>query len=110
MIQKKCAIIFVLIVNCALAQTTNNSRFDSLSGKSFEYLKRGFETNLYDRTKSKTYVMEWLRKAKAEKNNHFQLALAYKASIINADKSIRLFYADSMINNAKKASNDELVG
>lgn len=100
----------VLIVNGALALATNNSRSDSLAAKSFEYLKKGFETALHNQAKSKAYVSAWLRKAKAEKNNHFQLALAYKASIINVDKSIRLFYADSMINNAEKTTNDELIG
>jgi AraC-like DNA-binding protein len=110
MVQKKYVIILLLLANCAQAQLSNNSRFDSLSGKSFEYLKEGFEASLYDRIKSKTYVLAWLQKAKAEKNNYVQLALAYKASIINADTSMRLFYADSMITNAERANSDELVG
>jgi hypothetical protein len=110
MFQKKYAIIFVLIANCTLAQLRNNSPLDSLSDKSFEYLKRGFEATLYDRAKSKIYVSAWLQKAKAEKDNYLQLSLAYKASIINADKALRPFYADSMISNAKKTNNDELIG
>lgn len=110
MFQKKYAIIFVLIANCTLAQLRNNSPLDTLSDKSFEYLKRGFEATLYDRAKSKIYVSAWLQKAKAEKDNYLQLSLAYKASIINADNALRPFYADSMISNAKKTNNDELIG
>lgn len=110
MIQKKYVIILVLLANGAFAQLSNNLLFDSLSTKSFEYLKNRFETNLYDRNKSNTYAVAWLQKAKAEKENYQQLALAYKASIMNANKSLRLFYADSMINSAKKSNSKELIG
>lgn len=110
MIQKKIVIILVLLANYIFAQSNHNSRFDSLSGKSFEYLKNSYETNIYNRTKSKIYVAAWLKKAKSEQDNYFQLALAYKASIINADKSSRLIYADSMIRNAKRTNDDELIG
>lgn len=99
-----------MLANGALAQLPNNLHFDSLSTKSFEYLKNRFETNLYDRNKSNTYAVAWLQKAKAEKQNYQQLALAYKASIINADKSLRLFYADSMISSANKSNSKEIIG
>lgn len=109
MFQKKCAIIFVLIANCTLAHLPNNSPLDSLSGKSFEYLKSKFEETIYDKNKSKTYVSAWLQKAKAEKNNYVQLALAYRASAFFVKRTLQLRYADSMISNAKKAANDELI-
>lgn len=111
MIQKKYWIFLVLLVRgYTSAQLPNNSRLDSLSNKSYEYLRKGFETTIYNKAKSKIYVQVWLQKAKAEKDNYFQLALAYKAYAINADKSMRLFYADSMISNAKRTNNDELIG
>jgi len=109
MVQKKYVVILLLIVHCAFAQRTTNSRVDSLSGKSFEYLKTRFEENLYDRTKSNIYVLSWLQKAKAEKGNHSQLALAYKACVFSAEKQVRPFYADSMITSATRTDDIELI-
>ncbi len=110
MIPKKYVIILVLLANYTFAQLTDNSRFDSLSGKSFEYLKNRYETNIYNRTRAKIYAIAWLKKAKSEQDDYLQLALAYKASILNADKSSRLIYVDSMIRNAKRTNDDELIG
>ncbi|MFN3753703.1 helix-turn-helix domain-containing protein [Flavobacterium sp.] len=109
MIQKKHLIILVIIINGAWARHNNNVRFDSLAGKSFEYLQMKFENSIYDNNKSKIYSAAWLQKAKAEKGNYHQLALAYRAFAINADKSTRLFYADSMISNAKRTTSNELL-
>ncbi|UPT69932.1 MAG: tetratricopeptide repeat protein [Flavobacterium sp. JAD_PAG50586_2] len=110
MVQKKDVIILILLANCALAQLPNNSRFDSISDKSYDYLKSKFEETIFDKDKSKIYVSAWLQKAKAEKNNYLQLALAYRASAFFAEKSLQLRYADSMISNAKRVGNDELIG
>jgi AraC-like DNA-binding protein len=95
-------------VQYAFAQRTNSS-LDTLSGKGFEYLKTRFEETIYDRRKSNIYVMAWLQKAKEEKENYLQLALAYKACVINADKSARPFYADSMVINATRFNDIELT-
>jgi tetratricopeptide (TPR) repeat protein len=109
MIQKKFVIVLLLLASCTLAQS-GHPHLDSLSTKSFEYLKKKFEATLYDPTKSKSYALAWLKKAKSEKNNYVQLALAYRASAIFGDKSLQLRYADSMIYNAKRTSNNELIG
>lgn len=109
MIQKKQVLILLLAMNCALAQLTNKSRFDSLSYKNFYYLNNRFDATIYNRDLSQVYGQAWLKKAKAEKSNH-QLSLAYKAAIINSEKSLRLFYADSMIYFANKTNNHELIG
>lgn len=110
MIQKRYVVILLLIAHFAFPQSNNNSRLDTLADKSFDYLHSRFGNNIYNTAKSKIYVTALLQKAKAEKGNFTHLALAYKACIINADKSFRLFYADSMISNAKKANSDELIG
>ncbi len=108
MVQKKYIVILLLTVNCVFSQRTN-SCFDTLSDKSFEYLKTKFEETLYDRNKSNIYVHFWLLKAKSKRDNYLQLALAYKACLINADKSARPFYADSMIINARRTNDIELT-
>jgi len=111
MIKKKYLIILVLlIVNCAFAQQSSSSNHDSLSAKSFDYLQSRFNATIYDRNISKVYVKAWLKKAKTEEKNYYQLALAYKASIINADKASRLFHVDSMISFAKRTKNYDLIG
>lgn len=99
-----------MIIHFAFPQSNNNSSIDTLANKSFDYLHSSFGNNIYDTAKSKIYVTAMLMKAKAEKENFTHLALAYKACIINADKSLRLFYADSMISNAQKTNSDELIG
>lgn len=108
-IQKKYVVIALLIINGAFAQRNSDSRFDSLSGKSFEYLQTRFEETIYDRPKSTTYVLAWLKKAKREKGNYLQLALAYKACVINAEKSTRQFYSDSMVSNAVRTNDLALI-
>lgn len=110
MIQKKYVIFLLLLAQVALAKTANNKPVDSLSRKSFEYLQNRFEATIYDRSQSKIYVSAWLHKAKQEGANFRQLALAYKASIINAEKPLRILYADSMINYARRTKDDELIG
>lgn len=109
MVQKKYVVTLLLVVNYALAQNTNATRSDSLAGKSFEYFSTRFQETIYNRDQSKIYVSAWLQKAKSEKGNYLQLALAYKACIINTDKSLRPYYADSMITNAIKTNNIELI-
>ena len=110
MIQKKYVVILLLIVHCAFAQRTTNSRSDTLAGKSFDYLHNRFGNTINEPAKSTIYAIALLQKAKEEKVNFSNLALAYKACIINSETSSRLFYADSMISNAKKAKSDELIG
>lgn len=111
MIKKNCFLMaMLLLANSAWPQLSQNRSNDSLSLKSFEYLKSRFEETIYERAKSKIYVQAWLNKARGEKNNFYQMALAYKASIINSDKASRILYADSMINAAAKTNNDELIG
>ncbi len=110
MIQKRCIVILLLIVHCAFAQRSNNSRLDTLQDKSFDYLHTQFGKSIYEPSRSKIYGAALVQKAKEEKGNFTHLTLAYKACIINADKSSRLFYADSMIYNAKKTTNSELIG
>lgn len=110
MIQKGYVVILLLVVHCAFPQRSNNSRADTLSDKNFNYLNNQFGNSINNSARSKIYAAALLQKAKEEKVNFTHLALAYKANIINADKSIRLFYADSMISNAKKANSVELIG
>lgn len=111
MIQKKYFFILVLLLgNLAFSQQHGNSLLDTLSGKDFEYLKNNFESSLNDRAKSKIYASALLGKARADKHNYMQLALAYRANAIIAERPLRLFYADSMIRNAIFAKNDELIG
>ena len=110
MIQKGYLVILLLLVHCAFSQRCNNLHLDTLDGKSFDYLHSQFGNNIYNPAKSKIYVTALLQKAKEEKGNYNHLALAYKACIINADKTSRLLYADSMITNAKRTNSDELIG
>ncbi|UPT70986.1 MAG: tetratricopeptide repeat protein [Flavobacterium sp. JAD_PAG50586_2] len=110
MIQKRHVVILLLMVHCAYSQRSSNSRLDTLSDKSFDYLHNRFGNSINDPAKSTIYATALLLNAKEEKVNFNHLALAYKACIINADKSVRLFYADSMITNAKKANSNELIG
>jgi AraC-like DNA-binding protein len=110
MVQKKYVVILLLIVHCAFAQRTANSSVDTLNGKSFDYLHNRFGNTINDPARSTIYATALLHKAKEEKVNFNHLTLAYKACIINSDPSSRLFYADSMISNAKKSRSDELIG
>ena len=110
MVQKKYVVILLLVAHCVFPQRNENSRLDTLADKNFDYLQNQFGSSIYDSVKSKVYVTALLRKAKEDKENFHHLALAYKACIINADKSARLFYADSMLTNAKKANSGELIG
>jgi len=98
------------MVNSVLAQLPHNSRIDSISDKSYEYLKGRFEETINDKIKSKVYVTAWLLKAKSDKDNYIQLARAYRAYILFVDKQLQLTYVDSMIVNAKKSGNKELLG
>lgn len=111
MSQKKFFLIVVLfIINYALAQLPNSNIDDSLSTKDFDYLSNGFSSNLNDPVKSNIYAQAWLKKAKSEKKNYHQLALVYKALILNADKKSRLSYADSMVIFANHTKDIELIG
>ncbi|MGV3696993.1 tetratricopeptide repeat protein [Flavobacterium sp.] len=111
MIRKKFAfIILILIGNILHARQHDNSHLDTLSGKSFDYLRSSFESSMYDRTKSKIYLSAWLQKAKSDHNNYYQLASAYRATALITERPLRLFYADSMILNAVLSKNEELIG
>ncbi len=110
MIKKRNLLPVVLLISyCAIAQVTLKAA-DTLSSKDFEYLSNGFSKNLNDQAKSKIYAKAWLQKAKGAKGNYFQLALAYKALILSAEKKSRLFYADSMVVAAKQTEDIELIG
>ena len=110
MIKKRNLLPVVLLTSyCAIAQVTLKAA-DTLSSKDFEYLSNGFSENLNDQAKSKIYAKAWLQKAKGDKGNYFQLALAYKALILSAEKKSRLFYADSMVVAAKQTEDIELIG
>lgn len=110
MVHKKYVVILLLIVHCAFAQRTTNSRVDTLKYKSFDYLHNQFGNTINEPARSTIYATALLHKAKKEKVNFNHLALAYKACIINSEPSSRLFYADSMISYAKKTNSDELIG
>lgn len=110
MIQKKFVILLIVVVHFATAQSDSTTSVDSLSGKSLEYLKNRFETNINNQAKSKIYAGAWLKKAKSDKSNYVQLALAYKASAVLAIKTQQIHYADSMIFNALRTRNKELIG
>ncbi|MGC4041914.1 MAG: AraC family transcriptional regulator [Flavobacterium sp.] len=100
----------LLMINCASAQLPDGNANDSLTAKSFDYLREGFESNIYEPAKSDIYAQAWLKKAKSGKANYHELALVYKAMIINADKKLRMAYADSMVRFAKRTSDFELIG
>ena len=110
MIQKIFVIFSLLVVNSTIAKHINNSSIDSLSNKSFEYLKSQYEANIQERGKSKIYAEAWLQKAKSYKSNYLQLSLAYKAAAIFANKTQQLHYADSMVINAIRTGDKELIG
>ncbi|WP_284653176.1 AraC family transcriptional regulator [Flavobacterium terrisoli] len=110
MIQKRNLLSVVLLISyCAVAQLPIRSS-DTLTSKDFEYLSNGFSSNLNNPFKSKIYAQAWLQKAKTEKENYSQLALAYKALILSAEKKFRLLYADSMVAAAKQTKDIELIG
>jgi len=110
MIQRIFVILLLLVAHSTLSQRINNLRSDSLIGKSFEYLKNRYESNVQLPNKAKIYATAWLQKAKSEKNNYFQLASAYKATAIFSNKAEQLNYADSMVVNAIKTGDKELIG
>lgn len=99
-----------MMVNSVLAQLPNKASYDSISEKSYDYLKSRFEETITDKGKSKVYASAWLQKARSEKDNYLQLALAYRASAIFVNKPQQLCYIDSMIVNATKAGSNELIG
>ena len=82
---------------------------DTLSSKSFKYLKGRFESSLYDHKKSNMYASAWLKKAKSGKRNYRQLALAYRAKTMIADRPLRLNYSDSMVVNARITKDNNLI-
>lgn len=99
----------MLFAHAVNAQIAGTSSYDSLSGKSFEYLSQASNTAVNDSIRLHIYLKAWRGKAKKEKE-YGQLALAYKAMIYQDDKKHRLSYADSMVVAAKKAGDIELVG
>lgn len=110
MIKKRNLLSVVLLISyCAVAQLPVKSS-DTLTSKDFEYLSNGFSSNLNNPFKSKIYAQAWLQKAKTEKENYSQLALAYKALILSAEKKFRLLYADSMVAAARQTKDIELIG
>jgi tetratricopeptide (TPR) repeat protein len=108
MLGRKYLIPFCISILCISVFGQQEGKFavDSFKGKSYEYLLEKSEEE--DVETSKIYSIEYLKKAKSEKNwKH--IMNAYKIILHLSDKKDRIYYADSMIYAAKHTQENDLV-
>lgn len=109
--RKKIYLILILIVLSQknVAQRSDFKIPDSLKNKDYSYFSNGVQVNKKQKLRATLYAKSWLSKSKSEQNWN-QIALAYRATMYNADKAQLLTYSDSVLIAAKKSKDIALIG
>ena len=82
---------------------------DSLKGKSYNYLAEMLDNDYGGRLADSLYSWSYLYKAKSENNNK-ETAVGFKHLIYHSPKSLRLIFADSMVEKASQTKDASLIG
>ncbi|MEZ0130603.1 tetratricopeptide repeat protein, partial [Flavobacterium sp. LBUM151] len=102
-------LLLLFLIKSLTAQNTPNRIPDSLIFKSYGYLDDKIYQYKNDSLKASPYLYAYLRKARREKN-HEELVNAYQNMLHQSPMTLRLKYADSMVQTAVKSRSPELIG
>lgn len=102
-------LLLLFLIKSLTAQNTPNRIHDSLIFKSYGYLDDKIYQYKNDSLKASPYLYAYLRKARREKN-HEELVNAYQNMLHQSPMTLRLKYADSMVQTAVKSRSPELIG
>jgi AraC-like DNA-binding protein len=102
-------LLLLFLIKSLTAQNTPSTIHDSLIFKSYGYLDDKIYQYKNDSLKASPYLFAYLKKARREKN-HEELVNAYQNMLHQSPMTLRLIYADSMIQTALKSKSNELIG
>jgi len=102
-------LLLLFLIKSLTAQNTPSTIPDSLIFKSYGYLDDKIYQYKNDSLKSSPYLYAYLRKARREKN-YEELVNAYQNMLHQSPMTLRLKYADSMVQTAVKSRSNELIG
>ena len=102
-------LLLLFLIKSLTAQNTPNRIPDSLIFKSYRYLDDKIYQYKNDSLKASPYLYAYLRKARKEKNDE-ELVNAYQNILHQSPMTLRLKYADSMVQIAVKSRSPELIG
>jgi AraC-like DNA-binding protein len=102
-------LLLLFLIKPLTAQNTPNRIPDSLIFKSYGYLDDKIYQYKNDSLKASPYLYAYLRRARREKN-HEELVNAYQNMLHQSPMTLRLKYADSMVETAVKSRSNELIG
>lgn len=102
-------LLLLFLIKSLTAQNTPNRIPDSLIFKSYRYLDDKIYQYKNDSLKASPYLYAYLNKAKKEKN-HEETVNAYQNILHESPMTLRLKYADSMVQTAVKSRSPELIG
>lgn len=102
-------LLLLFLIKSLTAQNTPSTIPDSLIFKSYGYLDDKIYQYKNDSLKASPYLYAYLKKARREKN-HEELVNAYQNMLHQSPMTLRLKYADSMVQTAVKSRNPELIG
>lgn len=101
-----CSAFFLICTSYAQKKV---QKTDSLTFKKYSYLIERIDQSDNEQSLQLVYSHAWLVKAKQE-HNTIQLFEAYQNLLHLSPKSLRLFYADSILNIALSAKRNDLIG
>lgn len=107
--QKKFYLLLFVISQFVSAQNNNFKIPDSLKDKNYNYLDDRIYDLKYDSAKASPYLYTYLQKAKNEQNFK-EIVNGFQNILHESPESLRLMYADSMIETAKKSKSNALIG
>lgn len=107
---KKYIVILIFFIGYQFyAQQSVSGSSDSLIKKSYDYLFERIEITADNKIQQAVYQRYFLQKAKREKNFK-EIVNGYKNYLHYAPDSLKLVYADSMIQTAITSHDNELIG
>lgn len=107
--QKKFYLLLFVISQFVSAQNNNFKIPDSLKDKNYNYLDDRIYDLKDDSAKASPYLYTYLQKAKNEQNFK-EIVNGFQNILHESPESLRLMYADSMIETAKKSKSNALIG
>ena len=107
--QKHFYLILLCISQVIFAQKNNFKIPDSLKNKSYNYLDDKIYDLKGDSAKASVYLYTYLHKAKNEKNFD-EIVNGFRNILHESPEPLRLMYADSMIEVARKSKSNALIG
>lgn len=107
--QKNFYLLLFVISQVVSAQKNNFKIPDSLKNKNYNYLDDRIYDLKDDSAKASPYLYTYLQKAKNEQNFK-EILNGFQNILHESPESLRLMYADSMIETAKKSKSNALIG